>query len=88
MEELRASNPLAVADIALVLIERSRIQSDIGSMGCWLTGLKEPFAIVVCDAAGTRAFGIDSEEVAVDGLIQKVPNLCAILNRIERVGVD
>lgn len=88
MEELRAGNPLTIADVTLVPIERSAIQSDIGNMGYWLTGFKEPFAVVVCDATGTHAFGIDSAEIAVDMLIQKVPNLCAILSRIEKVRLN
>jgi hypothetical protein len=83
MEELRAGNPLILADATLVPIECYWIQADSGNMGCWLTGVKEILAVVVCDAAGIRAFGIDSAEVAVDGLIQKTPNLFDILNEIK-----
>ncbi len=80
MEELRAGNPLTAGDVTLVPIERSGIQSDIGDMGYWLTVFKEPFAVVVCDATGTHAFDTDSAEIAVDALIQKIPNLGTILS--------
>lgn len=88
MDELRAADPLTVAGVTLIPIEYSRIQSDLGSMGYWLTGFKEPFAVVICDQSGTCAFDMGSAELAVNELIQKVPNLYSILDRIESVGLD
>ncbi|MDH3378730.1 MAG: hypothetical protein OEQ39_17540 [Gammaproteobacteria bacterium] len=81
MDELRAGNPLLADKVTLVPIERWVIQSGAGDMGCWLSGLKEPFAIIVCDETGIRAFDTQATEVAVASLIQQVPDLDALLNR-------
>jgi len=79
MDELRVGNPMVAGDVTLVPIERCFIQSDTGDMGCWLSGQKEPFAIIVCDATGVRAFNTKATEVSVKALIQKIPDLGALL---------
>ena len=79
MEELRAGNPMVAGEVTLVPIERCFIQSDTEDMGCWLYGFKEPFAIIVCDAIGIRAFDTKATEISVKSLIQKIPNLGAVL---------
>ena len=79
MEELRIGNPMIVGEVTLVPIERCFIQSYTGEMVCWLSGLKDPFAIIVCDAIGMRAFDTEATEISVESLMQKVPNLCAVL---------
>ena len=84
MDELRAGNPVVTDEFTLVPIERCVIRSDRGDMGCWLSGLKEPFAIVVCDAIGIRAFDTEATEVTVESLIQKVPDLGAVLALLSR----
>ena len=79
MDELRAGNPLVAGDVTLVPIERCFIQSNTEDMGCWLSGLKEPFAIIVCDATGIRAFDMEATEIPVESLIHKIPNLGTVL---------
>ena len=79
MEELRVGNPMIVGEVTLVPIERCFIQFYTGEMGCWLSGLKDPFAIIVCDAIGMRAFDTEATEISVESLMKKVPNLCAVL---------
>lgn len=79
MDELRVGNTMVVGDVTLVPIARFSIQSDTDTTERWLWGLKEPFAIIVCDAAGIRAYGIESIEIPVESLIQKIPDLDAVL---------
>jgi hypothetical protein len=79
MDELRAGNPLVAGKVTLVPIERYFIQSYTSDRGSWLSGLKEPFAVVVCDAIGLRAFDIKAKEISVESLIQKIPGLDAVL---------
>jgi hypothetical protein len=80
MDELRAGNTMVVGEVTIVPIERCFIQTVTGDMGCWLSGLKEPFAIIVCDAIGVRAFDMEAIEISVESLIHKIPNLCAVLS--------
>jgi len=79
MDKLRAGNPLLADQVTLVPIERWVIHSGTGDMGCWLSGLKEPFAIIVCDETGIRAFDTHATEVTIESLIQQVPDLGAVL---------
>ena len=80
MEALRAASPLSVGDVTLVPIERAWIRSDMCDAGYWISGFKEVFAVVVCDASGVRALATDSSEIVLDALIRKTPNLGAILS--------
>jgi hypothetical protein len=79
MDELRAGNPMVAGGVTLVPIERCLIHSDTGDMGCWLSGQKEPFAIIVCDATGVRALNMKGTETPVEDLVQKITNLGAFL---------
>ena len=79
MDELRAGDPMVAGEVTLVPIERCFIQSSTGDMGCWLYGLKEPFAIIVCDAVGIRAFDTEATEISIESLIRKVPDLGTLL---------
>jgi len=79
MDELRAGNPMVACGVTLVPIERCSIQSDTGDMGCWLSGQKEPCAIIVCDATGVRALNMKGAEIPVEDLVQKITDLGALL---------
>ena len=79
MDELSTGNPLVVGEVTLVPIERSLIHSNTGNIGCWLSGLKEPYAIIICDAIGIRAFDTEAAEIPVESLVQKIPDLVSVL---------
>jgi hypothetical protein len=79
MDELRTGKPMVTGEVTIVPIERCYIQSIPGDMGCWLYGLKEPFAIIIFDATGIRAYDTAAIEISVASLIQKIPDLSAML---------
>lgn len=79
MGELRIGNPVVAGGVTLVPVERSSVQFEKGDRGYWLSGLKEPVAIVVCDADGGRAFDAVAEEVSVESLVRQIPDLGRIL---------
>lgn len=80
MNVLRAADPLRVGDVTLVPIERVEVRSEIGDSGCWIGASKEVFAVVVCDAGGVRALAPDSSVIALDAVIEQMPDLGAILS--------
>lgn len=80
MDELRTGNPIVAGEITIVPIERSYVQSVHGDLGCWLTGLKEPIAIIVFDANGICAYDTKAVEISVASLIQKIKGLSAVLD--------
>jgi len=79
MNELRAGDPVVAAEVTLLPIEHCVIESCSGDEGCWLSAQKEPFAIIVFDTNGVRAFDTQAAEVTIESLIQQVPNLGAKL---------
>jgi len=79
MDELRAGKPMVAGKVTLVPIERCFIQSDTGDMVCRVSGFKEPYAVIVCDAVGICAFDTESVEISVESLMQKIPDLGSVL---------
>lgn len=75
MDELRAGTPVITGEVTLVPIERCVIQSEREDIGCWMSALKEPFAIIVCDATRLRAFDMQATAVTVESLIEEVADL-------------
>ena len=79
MDELRAGKPMVEGEVTIIPIERCYMQSVFGNIGCWLYGLKEPFAIIIFDATGIRAYDTAAIEISVASLIKKIPDLSAVL---------
>jgi len=84
MAALRAAGPVRVGDVTLVPVERTEILSSTGDAGLWMRAVREPVAIVVCDAGGLRALAMDSSELALDTLIGKTPNLGEVLATLSK----
>ena len=82
MEEIRAGNPMVAGKITIVPIERCYVQSVSGDTGGWLFGLKEPFAIIICDTTGVRAFDTKALEIPLESLTRKFPDLHTALESI------
>jgi hypothetical protein len=85
MDELRAGKPMITGEVTIVPIERCYIQPVPGDMWCWLYGLKEPFAIIIFDATGIRAYDTSTKEISVASLIQKIPDLSAMLASLKQM---
>lgn len=79
MKELRTGNPLVVGAVTFVPIECCSLHFATWNMGCCLSGFKEPFAIIVLDADGVRAFDTEGREIPLQSLIRKIPDLDALL---------
>ena len=79
MDQWRAGRPIVVGGATLVPIEHSFLAYDAGDNAGWLHGLKEPWAIVVCDPGGVRAFDTEGRSIPVAPLLRKVPALGALL---------
>jgi hypothetical protein len=84
MDELRPGNPIVAGERTIVPIERCLFQSVAGKSGCWLSGLKEPVAVIISDSSGMRAFDPEGGEIPVVSLIRKVPGLCAVVRHLPR----
>ena len=79
MDHVTIESPITVAEVTLIPVVHNSLFSNKDEMGYWLTGAKEPLAIILCNKDGVRAFDMNSIEIAITPLIQKVSNLTEIL---------
>ena len=79
-ETVRTGLPVRVGPVTLLSIERvTLIGSDDGRVQGWLAAAMEPYALIVHDAGGTRAFGRDAKALPLETLRDRVPGLDALL---------
>lgn len=78
-ETVRAGTPLRVGSATLLPIERAVVHSGMGALGAWFAAAKEPYALVVRDAVGTRALDIGGTAVSLEALREGIPGLDAVL---------
>jgi hypothetical protein len=78
-EALRAGVPVTLERVTLLPIERVVLQACHGKAGLWLSGAKQPYALIVRDAGGTRALGVEAAAISMEGLCASVPGLAAVL---------
>lgn len=83
MDELRAGNPVTSGRITIVPVERWVMQAVSGRTGGWFSGLREPFAVIVCDATQIRALDLEGLEISVESLVRKIPDLGQVLAAIK-----
>jgi len=80
---LRVGAPVALAEVALLPVERVRVQAQRSAgSGAWFSASREPVALVVCDAAGVRAAGIESTAISLEELCEQVCGLAAAIEAL------
>ena len=79
MKELRVGNPLVAGAVTIVPIECCSLHFAAWNMGCCLSGLKEPFAIIVRDSDRVCAFDTEGKGISLQSLVRKIPDLDALL---------
>jgi hypothetical protein len=78
-EALRAGTPVRLGAVVLLPVERVLLQSDRGDTHLWFSAAKEPHALIVCDAGGTRGIDMDAMPVSLEALRERVPALDSLL---------
>lgn len=84
MKTLGAGEPCFINGIVLIPIERQFLHAIKGEFGCHFSAHKEPYAVIVCDAQGKRAFTLDATAISLDVLKQEIDDLDEILTRYAR----
>ncbi|MDH5473387.1 MAG: hypothetical protein OEY61_11075 [Gammaproteobacteria bacterium] len=79
MEYVTTETPVTVAGITLIPVVRVGLYSHDSEMGGGLAGNKEPLAIILCDQQGVHAWDINSSDIAMSLLLEKIPGLNTIL---------
>lgn len=81
-KEVGTESPLAVAGVTLIPVARISLNYRHGNSGISFFGVKQPVAVVVVSGSTKRAFWTTGEEVPLDQLIQELPDIKEILDRI------
>ena len=79
MEYITTETPITISDVTLIPVVRICLHSSDIKMGYELSANKEPLAIIVCDKNGVRAFDVNSSDIAISTLLQKIPDLGTVL---------
>ena len=79
MDELRPGNPVTVAGLTIVPIERRVLRTCAGDGRFWLVASMEAAAVLVRDVSGIRAFDVEGVEIAVESLVREAPGLGPLL---------
>ena len=79
MSELRAGDPITVAGITLIPIERVRIHCEKQPYAYWFNATKEAVAVVICEREGPRILDVEAHQRPIDALITEVPELGSLL---------
>lgn len=79
MDKLQTGKPRVAGNVTLLPIERLFIHAEKGLTGHWLAARKEPYAIIICDDNGIRAFNSEAKAIPLEQLTQSVPDLDTVL---------
>lgn len=79
MNKLRAGAPITVGRVAVIPIERVRIDSEKLADGYWLNVALEAVAVVICEGGNPRALDVEARERRVDEFLTKIPELEPLL---------
>lgn len=76
---LRVSEMFNDSRLMLLAVESVDLQHGKTNAGCWLYGSIEPMAVIVCGPDEIFALDMDAKLIALDQLIQEIPELDAII---------
>ena len=78
-EKIEPGAPVTIAGVTLLPIVKTRLDYWQGKGGFSSIGIKQPVGIVVISPQSKQAFRISGEEVALDQLLEEVPEIKALL---------
>ena len=82
-ETLEVGRPLTAGEVTLLPIERIVVRAQRRDGRAWVYGSKAFYALVLRDAAGTRAVDAGAAAITLDRLVREVPGLGAALRAID-----
>lgn len=75
MTWLEPGKPIVLGHCTLLIINRLTIDADSAGAGYWLQGSKEPYALMIREEQGLRAVDMAGREIAIEKLIETIPEL-------------
>lgn len=81
-KEVEISNPVTIGEVTLIPVVSASLNYWHGKRGLFFFGVKQPLNVLVVSPSGKKALGISGEEVSLDQLIQEVPAIKDLLEKI------
>ncbi len=78
-EVLRAGTTVPVGAITLLPIERVVLYARCDDRSWWFAAVKEPYALVLRDAGGIRAFDVRAAAIPIETLRTRMSQFDAVL---------
>jgi len=80
-KEIIIERPVVIAGVTLIPVVKVSMNCHSGE-GISFFGFKQPISIVLASTSMKRAFRMTGEEVTLEQLIQEVPDMQEVLERI------
>jgi hypothetical protein len=74
--------PMAIAGITLILVIKLSLNCQGAGSNIFFSGSKQPINVVVASPSTKKAFDIDGDEIPIDPLLQEVPDLAGMLEKV------
>ena len=74
--------PTAIAGITLILVIKLSLSCQPGGSNIFFSGFKQPMNVVVASPLAKKAFDVEGGEIPIGQLLQEVPDLAGILEKV------
>ena len=81
-KEVGIDNPVVVAGVTIIPVAKISLNYWRADSGISFFGVKQAVGVVVVSPSANRAFRISGEEVSLDQLMQEVPSIREMLERL------
>lgn len=81
MSKLRVGKPAKLGDVTLIPLFCVQLTSVQQPDFLWFNGTAEPFGVVIVEQSEVRAVGVDASELAVDVLLEAMPDLDSVVQQ-------
>lgn len=76
------AGPMAITGITLILVIKLSLNCQPGGSSIFFSGNKQPINVVVASPSTKKAFDIEGDEIPIDPLLQEVPDLAVMLEKV------
>ena len=81
-KEVVIDGPMAVDGVTVIPVAKVSLNYRHGNSSLSFFGFKQPIGVVVVSQSVKKAFRITGEEVSIDQLMQEVPSIREMLERL------
>ena len=81
-KEVAIDSPMTVDGVTVIPVAKISLNYQHGNSSLSFFGVKQPIGVILVSRSLKRAFRITGEEVSIDQLMQEVPKIKEVLERL------